>query len=101
LGTSTDIDEQKRIEEALRQSQERVHALMDSNIIGIIAADGEEIVEAIDAFLHMSGYSREDVQNQRVNWAHMTPPEYLAVTQQAHQELALHQYMTRESRYSS
>jgi len=93
LGTSTDIDEQKRIEEALRQSQERVHVFMDSNIIGIITADGEEIVEANEAFLHMTGYSREDVQNRRVNWVHMTPPEYLPVTQQAHQELAFHQSM--------
>ncbi|GHO60358.1 PAS domain-containing protein [Ktedonobacter robiniae] len=33
FGTSTDIDEQKRIEEALRQSKERIRALIDSNII--------------------------------------------------------------------
>ncbi len=94
LGTSTDIDEQKRTEEALRQSQERVHALIDSNIIGIIAADGEEIVEANDAFLRMTGYSREDVYNRSVSWVRMTPPEYLSATRQAHQELALHRYMT-------
>ena len=35
FGTCTDIDEQKRIEEALRQSQERASALMNSSIIGI------------------------------------------------------------------
>ncbi len=29
FGTSTDIDEQKRTEEALRQSQERIHALIE------------------------------------------------------------------------
>ena len=74
IGTCTDIDEQKRIEVALRQSQKRAQALMDSNIIGIIVSNGEEIEGANDAFLHMTGYSREDVQQRRMNWIRITPP---------------------------
>ncbi|EFH83499.1 PAS domain S-box protein [Ktedonobacter racemifer] len=94
FGTCTDIEDQKRIEEALHQSQERASALMNSNIIGINVIEGEQIVDANDTFLRMTGYTREDLRAGRINWRHMTPPEYLARTQQAHQELATQQSMT-------
>ncbi|GHO72222.1 hypothetical protein KSC_111140 [Ktedonobacter sp. SOSP1-52] len=94
FGTCTNIDEQKRLEEALRQSQERVNALMNSSIIGIIVAKGEQIVGANDAFLHMTGYTREDLSEGRINWMQMTPPENLARSLQAYQELATRQSMT-------
>ncbi len=71
FGTNTDIEDQKRIEEALRQSQERIRALIDSNIIGIASNEGEEevLVEANDAWLHMTGYSREDVRSRTLTRA--------------------------------
>ncbi|GHO72426.1 hypothetical protein KSD_01970 [Ktedonobacter sp. SOSP1-85] len=94
FGTCTNIDEQKRLEEALRQSQERVNALMNSSIIGIIVAEREQIVDANDAFLHMTGYTREDLREGRINWMQMTPSEYLARSLQAYQELATRQSMT-------
>jgi PAS domain S-box-containing protein len=87
VGTSTDIDEQKRIEEALRQSQERVSALMNSSIIGIVVAEEELVVDANDTMLRMTGYTREDLRAGRMNWMQMTPPEYRARTLQAQQEL--------------
>ncbi|GHO71849.1 hypothetical protein KSC_107410 [Ktedonobacter sp. SOSP1-52] len=93
FGTCTDIEEQKRTKEALRQSQERASTLMNSNIIGINVAEGEQIVDANDTFLRMTGYTREDLRAGHINWMRMTPPEYLARTQQAHQELATQQSM--------
>jgi PAS domain S-box-containing protein len=99
LGTCTDIEDQKRIEEALRQSQERVSVLMNSTMIGINVIEGEQIVDSNDTFLRMTGYSREDLHAGRMNWMHMTPPEYLARTRQAHQELATQQSMTYEKEY--
>ncbi|GHO45574.1 PAS domain S-box protein [Ktedonospora formicarum] len=94
FGTGTDIDDQKRIEEALRQSQARASALMNSNIIGINVVEGEQIIDANDAFLRMTGYTREDLRAGNINWASMTPPEYWDRTQQAHQELAIKHSMT-------
>lgn len=68
FGTCTDIDDRKRIEEALRLSQKRIRALVDSNIIGIVSSEGEDnvVVEANDAFLQMTGYGREDIDNRRL-----------------------------------
>ncbi|HEX6480538.1 MAG TPA: PAS domain-containing sensor histidine kinase [Ktedonobacteraceae bacterium] len=94
FGTATDIDEQKRTEEALRQSQEQASVLMNSNIIGINVIEGEQIVDANDTFLRMTGYTREDLRAGRMNVMHITAPEDLARTQQAHQELATQQSMT-------
>jgi PAS domain S-box-containing protein len=95
FGTSTDIEDQKHIEEALRQSQERIDVLMNSSIIGIFVAEGEQIVEANETYLHMTGYTREDLRAGSINWARMTPPEYAVQTQQAHQELAMSHHVTR------
>jgi PAS domain S-box-containing protein len=94
FGTNTDIDEQKRIEQALRQSQERARVLMNSNIIGIFVSEGEQIVDANDTFLRMTGYTREDLHAGRMNVLHMTAPEDLARTRQARQELAAQQQIT-------
>ncbi|GHO77898.1 hypothetical protein KSD_56690 [Ktedonobacter sp. SOSP1-85] len=94
LGTSTDIEERKRTEEALRESQERVNILMNSRIIGIFFAEGEQIVDANDTYLRMIGYTREDLCEGSINWMRMTPPEYLTRTQQARQELVVQQYGT-------
>jgi PAS domain S-box-containing protein len=92
FGTCTDIDEQKRTEEALRQSQQRVRALIDSNIIGIISLEGEEeiVVEANDAFLRMSGYTCEEVHSRTLNRARLTAPQDRSLFDLAFQELAAH-----------
>ena len=90
FGTNTDIEDQKRIEEALRQSQARVRALIDSNIIGITSNEGEEevLVEANEAFLHMSGYTREDLDSRTLTrvetcgpaaWNAAAPPNVAVV----------------------
>ncbi|WP_201389252.1 PAS domain S-box protein [Ktedonobacter sp. SOSP1-52] len=94
FGTCTDIEDQKRTEEALRQSQERANVLMNSSIIGIFVGEGDQIVDANDTFLRMTGYTREDLRVGCINWMQMTPPEYLARTQQAQQELDAQQSLT-------
>jgi PAS domain S-box-containing protein len=89
FGTATDIDEQKRTEEALRQSQERMRALIDSNIIGIVSVEGEEevLVEANEAFLHMTGYTQADMRSKTLNRVKITPPEHAPFFQRAIQEV--------------
>ncbi|EFH81226.1 PAS/PAC sensor signal transduction histidine kinase [Ktedonobacter racemifer DSM 44963] len=89
FGTSTDIENQKRTEEALRQSQERIRALIDSNIIGIVSVEGEGevLVEANEAFLHMTGYIQEDVRSRTLNRVKITPLEHAPFFQRAIQEV--------------
>src|SRR5262249_617393 len=90
FGTNTDIDEQKRTEEALRQSQARVRALIDSNLIGITSSEweGEILVEANDAFLQMTGYTQEGIDRRTLTRAMLTLPADAPLFERALQELA-------------
>lgn len=58
-------------------AQRRFKRIVESNIIGIIVCNEEQIVEANDVFLELVGYSREDLQAGIISWRAMTPPEYL------------------------
>ena len=87
VATCTDIDDQKRTEETLRQSQERVNLLMNSSIIGIFFAKDNEIVDANATFLRMTGYTQEDLQQRNVRWATMTRPPASSFSQQVYQEV--------------
>ncbi len=87
LGIVHDITERKRLERILSQSEIEIQSLRNSSIIGIVSADKDYVLEANDAFLAMVGYTREDMQQKRINWSQMTPPEYLSLDQHGLQEL--------------
>ena len=65
------------IKAALGGSQERLAALFDAGIMGIVVAtlDGR-IVEINDALLAAIGYSREEILSGAVPWSSLTPPEW-------------------------
>lgn len=87
-GMSLDITEQKRLEDALRESEARFRRLFESNIIGVIFPDIEgNISDANDAFLQMVGYTREELLAGKVRWKEMTPPEYRSLDEQKVEEI--------------
>jgi len=72
-----DITESRDAQEALRRSDARFRRLVESDIIGIIIVDfSGRVHEANDAFLQMTGYSREELVTGKVRWDRMTPPEH-------------------------
>ncbi len=83
FGTTTDIDDQKRVEERIRESEAKFRRLVESNIVGVFFTDeSRRITEANDAFLHCIGYTRQDLQEGKLNWFHLTPPEYHAADEE-------------------
>jgi PAS domain S-box-containing protein len=74
--------------EALRESEERLQLAIAIETVGVIffKADGQ-ITEANDAFLRMSGYSREDLAEGLLRWDAMTPPEWMPRSLEAVEEL--------------
>src|SRR3712207_955299 len=85
---SRDLTERRRAEEALRESEERLQRAIAIETVGVIffKADGQ-ITDANDAFLRMSGYSREDVAEGQLRWDVMTPPEWMPRSLEAIEEL--------------
>ena len=89
FGVCTDIDDQKRTSEQLRQSQERLQRMVETAQIGIaFASSTGEMFEANNAFLQMLGYTREEMFSPGLNWRSLTPPEYGEINFQAMAELA-------------
>jgi PAS domain S-box-containing protein len=77
-----DITERKRVEARMRR-------LVNSNAQGVIFWNRQgEILRANDAFLHMVGYTRGDLEAGRVGWAAMTPPGYADLDRHSLEELA-------------
>jgi PAS domain S-box-containing protein len=81
-GSMRDITEQKRIESRFRR-------LLDSNIESVFFWNKKgEVTDSNDAFLHVVGYTREDLEAGNINWLAMTPPEYADVQERSFVELA-------------
>lgn len=87
IGITMDITERKRTEEALRKSVFRFQRFVESNVIGIVIADLNRIIEANDVFLEIIGYTRDDLASGNFGWIALTPPEQLARDMQAIEEM--------------
>jgi two-component system sensor histidine kinase UhpB len=71
----------------LRQSEAKFRQVVESNMIGIIFwSAGGIIVDANDAFLKITGYTRAELLDGRVNWLAMTPPEFREADERAGEE---------------
>src|ERR671921_1591735 len=74
LGVQYDITEQKRIEEELRQSEERFKVLSQEVVEGIILSENGRIIDANRSVTEMFGYRLEELIGKDA--IELTPPEY-------------------------
>jgi len=82
-----DFSDRQEREEKLRRTRARRRPLpAESTIAGIVSGEFDQIPEANDTFLELVGYSREDLLAGRLHWPDLTPPEYLALDELAHEE---------------
>jgi formate hydrogenlyase transcriptional activator len=82
-----DFSERHDRDEKLRQRRARQRLLpAEPMVAGIVSGEFDRIPEANDAFLEMVGYSREDLLAGRLHWPDLTPPEYFALDELAHEE---------------
>jgi formate hydrogenlyase transcriptional activator len=82
-----DFSERHESDEKLRRSRARIRPIpAESTIAGIVSGEFDCIPEVNDAFLDLIGYSREDLASGRLHWPDLTPPEYSALDELAHEE---------------
>ncbi|MGC1396378.1 MAG: PAS domain S-box protein, partial [Coleofasciculaceae cyanobacterium] len=87
-GISEDITERKQNELALRESDARYKHFATASMMGVIFWDVKgNISDANDTFLEMTGYTRQELEQGKVRWQEMTPPEYRYLDLQAIEEI--------------
>jgi PAS domain S-box-containing protein len=78
------IESLHRATRRLERSEARASRLFESDVVGVIhwEIDTGLITDANDVFLHMTGYSREELEQGRLNWRALTPPEWEHIDEQ-------------------
>jgi PAS domain S-box-containing protein len=82
FGTCTDIEDMKRTEEVLRHTLERLEKVLAIQTVGVMFWDLDTgaMIDANDTFLNNMGYSRSDIEERKLFWHTLTPPEYMDVS---------------------
>jgi PAS domain S-box-containing protein len=82
-----DFSDRHERDEKLRRSRARIRPIpLQATIAGIVSGEYDHIPEVNDAFLELVGYSREDLASGQMQWPNLTPPEYAALDELAHEE---------------
>jgi PAS domain S-box-containing protein len=78
ITTIIDITQRKQMEKALRESNERLKKVLETETVGVMFWDLTTglMTDANDTFLKMMGYSHKDVEARELTWQKLTPPEY-------------------------
>ncbi|MCA1788401.1 MAG: PAS domain S-box protein, partial [Thioalkalivibrio sp.] len=84
-----DMTAWKRAEQAMQASEQRLRRMLNVDGVGVLIFDGSgTLIEANDAFLRMTGHSRDEVEARALTWRVMTPPEHVAESERQMQLLA-------------
>ncbi|MFO1127739.1 MAG: PAS domain S-box protein [Rhodospirillales bacterium] len=81
--TQLELDRETRARELAEYSRKEIEKrekkarrLIDSNLIGIVIADRQRVLEANDVFLALIGYTRAELDQGAVDWRAITPAEH-------------------------
>lgn len=88
IGVVLDITKRKQAEEDLREGERRFRRLVESNMFGVAFGTFTGGIQYVnDYFLHMIGYTRDEIETGQVSWQDITPAEFLPLDERAATEL--------------
>lgn len=86
---AADFIEYGRARAALRASEQRLKRILEAEAVAVLFWDLDgTLIDANDTFLHMTGYTRADVQKRKLTWRKLTPPEWVGSSEQQVEKLA-------------
>jgi PAS domain S-box-containing protein len=96
IGVTLDVSERKRNEEALRETRaklaehERLRSMVNIPGVGVLTWEPVAglLLDANDAFLEISGYTRRQVESRQLTWRDLTPEEDVAESERQMERLA-------------
>jgi PAS domain S-box-containing protein len=69
--------------ESLRKSEVRLRQVLETATVGVMFVDADgRIIDSNNAFLQMTGYSRAELDARKLSWRKLTPPEWIALTEE-------------------
>ncbi|MNK01129.1 Autoinducer 2 sensor kinase/phosphatase LuxQ [compost metagenome] len=84
----------------VRDREQLFNTLFHSDVVGVLITEvSGTIFEANDYFLHLLGYTREDLEKSRMSWVDLTPPEFVEVSRMAGAKLGETKSVTFEKEY--
>lgn len=90
-----DITERNKAEEEMSANAERFKRWQESNFIGIFHSNADgKIIEANQTLLSMIGYSKQTLQEGKLNWRNLTPRKFLLQDKTAMEEVLVKGFWT-------
>jgi formate hydrogenlyase transcriptional activator len=82
-----DFSDRHERDEKLRRSRSHLRpSPSESTIAAMVSGEFDQISEANDSFLELVGYSRDELREGRLRWPDLTPPQFAALDELAHEE---------------
>lgn len=71
-----------QLQQSLRESEARLRKVLETDAVGVIFFDDTgTLVDANQAFLTMTGYTRAQIEARELAWRIMTPPEFVETSE--------------------
>jgi two-component system, chemotaxis family, CheB/CheR fusion protein len=71
-----------QLQQFLRESEARLRKVLETDAVGVIFFDDTgTLIDANEAFLHMTGYDRGQIEARELTWRAMTPPEFVETSE--------------------
>ena len=83
LAVQEDVTEWKLAQSEAIRSARQARRMIDSNVAAVAVVHSGVVIETNDAFLQLTGCSREDILSRKVTWTDLVPPENRAQSAQA------------------
>lgn len=66
-----------------RAIPDEVRTAIETGAVGAVVADSSRILRANDAYLELTGFTRDELEAGALSWLRLTPPEWLAADARA------------------